>query len=138
MCCCVSVAIVVTQMCHSVMLYVYCLSALHLILLLLFHPPLLLPVHILTCFPASHFVVLLPFPIFHLVILVFCAYFFFLFFHFSFFKFTQHLLSSVELQHTIRMSSSHCNAENISCSPPTHTHTHSFDIHLYHQFMHIH
>jgi len=113
---CVSIAMVVTQMCHSVMLYVYCLCVLQFILLLLFHRLLLLPVHILTCFPASHFVVLLPFPVFHLVIfLVFCTYFFFLFFPFSCFQFTQHLLSSVELHHTVSTSSSHCKAENISC-----------------------
>jgi len=62
-------------MCHSVMLYVYCLFVLHFILLLLFHLP-LLSVHILTCFPASHSVAPLPFPIFHLVIfLVFCFFF---------------------------------------------------------------
>ena len=119
MCCCVPIAIVITQMCHSVILYVYCLFVLQFIPLLLFHPSLLLPVHILACFRASHFVVLL-FPVFHLVIfLVFCTYFFFLFFTFSFFQFTQHLLSSVELQHTVSTSSSHCNAENISCFPPT-------------------
>lgn len=107
-------------MCHSVMLYVCCLCVLQFILLLLFHPPLLLPVHIVTCFPASHFVVLLPFPVFHLAIfLVFCAYFFFLFFPFSCFQFTQHLLFSVELHHTVSTSSSHSNAENISCFLPT-------------------